>query len=159
MSISAVSSSLGLSALCVITLMSLVVVSHADEKRTEVDRAQQIVDVLKSRLAIAAEVTATVVPANDLLVSVKPVGDRTAAFELSFEADFLATLDDDDLQAVIAHELGHVWIFTHHPFLQTERQANEVALRVVSRDSLERVYSKVWARGRSKGDPARFLGQ
>ena len=51
-----------------------------------------------------------------------------------------------------------MWIFTHFPFLQTERGANDVALRVVSRDALERVYAKVWARGGAKGDLVRFLG-
>jgi hypothetical protein len=49
------------------------------------------------------------------------------------------------LRAALAHELGHVWVFTHHPFLQTERLANEVGRRVVSRASLERLYKKLWA--------------
>jgi len=40
--------------------------------------------------------------------------------------------------------LGHVWIFTHHPYLQTELLANQVALRVVSRENSERIYEKVW---------------
>jgi hypothetical protein len=49
--------------------------------------------------------------------------------------------------------------FGHHPYLQTERLANEIAMRVVSRESLLRVYRKVWERGGAKGDLARFLGE
>jgi hypothetical protein len=44
-----------------------------------------------------------------------------------------------------------VWIFTHHPFLQTEAGANDIALRLVSRDALTGVYDKVWRRAGAKG--------
>ena len=64
-----------------------------------------------------------------------------------------------ELRAVVAHELGHVWIFTHHPYLQTERLANSIAMRVVSRQNLEKIYDKVWQRGGTKGDIVQFLGQ
>jgi hypothetical protein len=77
---------------------------------------------------------------------------------MAFEKQFLTGLNADDLKAIVAHELGHVWIFTHHPFLQTERLANTVAMRAVSRESLERVYHKVWERDGGKSDLARFLG-
>ncbi len=36
--------------------------------------------------------------------------------------------------------------------------ANQIAMRAVSRQSLERVYGKVWERGGAKGDLVRFLG-
>jgi hypothetical protein len=52
-----------------------------------------------------------------------------------------------------------VWIFTHHPYLQTESLANSVAMRVVSRESLTKTYDKVWKRAGTKGEIARFLGQ
>ena len=78
--------------------------------------------------------------------------DRDRGFTATFEAGFLDSLNDDELGAVIAHELGHVWIFTHHPYLQTEELANEIALRVVSRESLDEVYEKVWKRTGTKGD-------
>ena len=55
------------------------------------------------------------------------------------------------MSAVVAHELGHVWIYTHHPYLQTEELANEVAMRVVSRAILEGLYKKVWERAGAKG--------
>ncbi len=43
---------------------------------------------------------------------------------------------------MVAHELGHVYIFTHHPFLQTEQMANAIAGRVVDAELMERVYPK-----------------
>ena len=53
----------------------------------------------------------------------------------------------------LAHELGHVWIYTHHPFLQTERLANVIGQRVTDRAALERVYLKLWAYERTTGVP------
>ena len=104
----------------------------------DVRRLQDVVDELRARLGISAPVTATIVAKNPLVVTVEPQGHRKGEFLLSFEDGFLAGLDDEELRAVVAHELGHVWIFTHHPYLQTERLANEVAMRIVSRESLDR---------------------
>jgi hypothetical protein len=50
-----------------------------------------------------------------------------------------------------------VWIFTHHPFLQTEVLANQIAQRLVPRSSLVQVYEKVWKRQGTKGDLIRFV--
>jgi len=100
----------------------------------------------------------TIVPANALMMSVEAPEEPTKPFVLSIDATFLNTLTDEEIEAAIAHELGHVWIFTHHPYLQTEGLANQIAMRAVSRASLERVYAKVWERGGTKGDLARFLG-
>lgn len=119
---------------------------------------QSVIDELRVELSIPAEVTASMVARNPLLVSVGPAA-RAGTFTLTFEDGFVDTLDDAELRAVIAHELGHVWIFTHHPYLQTEKLANDVAMRVVSRDTLRDVYGKVWERTGLKGDLARFLGQ
>jgi hypothetical protein len=140
---------------------SAAAVPPADAAR--VATIQGLADELRDRLTIDAAVRVEVVPHDPLLVSVKTEKDRGDAFLLSFDADFdadfLERLDQGDLRAVVAHELGHVWIFTHHPYLQTERLANDVAMRIVSRDSLERVYEKVWQKSGTKGDLARFLGQ
>ena len=119
---------------------------------------QDLVDGLKAELGIDAAVSATIVTTNGLLVSVQPVNGDSGAFRMDFEERFLTSLDQDDLKAIVAHELGHVWIYTHHPYLQTERGANTVAMRAVPRASLERVYSKVWEHQGTKGDLARFLG-
>ena len=118
---------------------------------------QELVDGLKTQFGIDAIVSASIVTNNSLLVSVHPV-DGARTFRIEFEERFLPSLDQDELKAVIAHELGHVWIYTHHPYLQTERLANTVAMRAVPRASLERVYGKVWEHQGTKGDLARFLG-
>jgi hypothetical protein len=121
-------------------------------------RLQSIVDDLRERLAIPQSVKIALVQSNALMMSVEAPGEASDTFQLSVEASFLEVLSDDELEAAIAHELGHVWVFTHHPFLQTEQLANEIAMRVVSRGILERVYEKVWKRGDTKGDLTRFLG-
>ena len=59
----------------------------------------------------------------------------------------------DEIEVVLAHELGHVWIYTHRPFLQTERLANIVGQRVVERESFEKVYSKLWVYEGASGVP------
>jgi hypothetical protein len=129
-----------------------------DQTPSPVDtlRVQQIVDDLKSRLAIPQTVTISIVDRNPLMVSVGPVAG--GGFALSFEAGFVERLSEDDLTAAIAHELGHVWIYTHFPFLQTEQLANEIAMRVVSRDSLVPVYAMMFERVRVDGDVNKYLG-
>jgi hypothetical protein len=138
-------------------LISLASVVDARAPRG-VDALQELVNRLSAELGIRASVTAVIVPANPLLVSVQPLEGSREAFRMAFEEHFLNGLDEDEVTAIVAHELGHVWIFTHHPYLQTERLANKVAMRVVPRANLERVYSKVWAREGVKGDMLRFLG-
>jgi hypothetical protein len=124
--------------------------------RIDAARVQQIVDDLKSRLGIPEPVTVSIVDRNPLVVSVSPVPG--GGFALSFEASFAERLGEDELAAAIAHELGHVWIYTHFPFLQTEQLANEIAMRVVSRESLVPVYARMFERVRVSGDPNDYLG-
>ena len=119
---------------------------------------QELVNGLKTELGIDAAVSAEIVTTNSLLVSVQPFDGNPGTFRMEFDERFLTSLDQDELKAIVAHELGHVWIYTHHPYLQTERGANTVAMRAVPRASLERVYSKVWEHQGTKGDLARFLG-
>jgi len=117
-----------------------------------------LVDQLRDGLAIDAPVRVAVVAEDVRAVSVRAPQGQAGPFSLSIEQAFLEQLNEDELAAAIAHELGHVWVFTHHPYLQTERLANEIAMRVVARESLERVYEKVWARDGAKGELVRFLG-
>ena len=119
---------------------------------------QELVNDLKAELGIDAVVSAEIVTTNTLLVSVQRVESDSRTFRMMFEERFLTSVDQDELKAIVAHELGHVWIFTHHPYLQTEQLANTVAMRAVPRVSLERVYGKVWERQGTKGDLVRFLG-
>jgi hypothetical protein len=125
--------------------------------RNDPQRIQAIVEALRARLEIPHDVRVSIVPANALLVSVESPTDWDDAFVLSLEDGFVDELDDEELGAVLAHELGHVWIFTHHPYLQTERQANRIAMRLVSQESLRRAYRKVWDRLGTNGDLAEFL--
>ena len=122
------------------------------------EKLQSLVSNLKTRLSISVPVVVSIVPTEPLVMSAKPPAGPHDPFLLSVDAAFLDQLTDDELEAALAHELGHLWVFTHHPFLQTEELANQIAMRVVSRESLERVYAKVWARGGTKGDLNRFLG-
>lgn len=151
--------------LCVIALHLLVLRQHPaaqtvlDETPTRSLMAlQRLVDELKLGLAIPHPVAVSVVGSNRLAMSVAAPAVQDGPFQLSVDAGFLENLSDDELSAAFAHELGHVWVSTHHPYLQTERLANEIAMRVVSRASLERLYAKVWAHGGAKGDLLAFLG-
>lgn len=121
-------------------------------------KLQVLVTDLKTRLAVTVPVVVSIVPSNALMMSVKAPDDPAGAFLLEIDGSFLDGLTDEELEAAIAHELGHVWVFTHHPYLQTEELANQIAMRAVSRESLERVYEKVWQHDGTKGDLGRFLG-
>ncbi|HEU5259596.1 MAG TPA: hypothetical protein VFU28_26600 [Vicinamibacterales bacterium] len=113
---------------------------------------QDVVNTLKVRMAIPDMVVVSIVEHNPLVVSVERAKDGTSAFSLSIDRDFLEGLTPEEIDAVVAHELGHVWIFTHHPFLHTEELANQIAMKVVPQDTLVAVYDKVWKRVGRKGD-------
>jgi hypothetical protein len=138
-----------------LVLIGSATAGHASDRR--VRRLQATVDELRAKLQIAAPVVVSIVRENTRLVSVDSVPGRHDAFRLVCDEDFLDALEDDELVAVFAHELGHVWIFTHHPYLHTEALANEIAMRVVSGDSLTRVYRKVSQRRDDHGDLTRVL--
>ena len=120
-------------------------------------RIQEIVNEFMTKLTMGHKVAVAVVQKNPLMVSVEYT-DPSTGFLLSVEEDFIGELTQEELEAAIAHELGHVWIFTHHPFLQTEVLANQIAQRLVPRSSLVQVYEKVWKRQGTKGDLTRFVG-
>jgi hypothetical protein len=128
---------------------------------SEVDAAgmQSISDHLREKLQIIEQVEVTLVDHNPLVLSVETRSGRSGPFILSIDRDFVATLTPFELEAAIAHELGHVWIYTHHPYLQTERLANDIALRVVSRSMLQPVYEKVWKRTGIKGNLVELIGE
>ncbi len=106
-------------------------------------RIQAVVDSLMERLSLRSPIVVSIVPANSLMMSVEAPAVEGNPFHLAVDATFLTSLTDEELEAAVAHELGHVWVFTHHPYLQTETLANEIALRVVTCDRLVRLYAKV----------------
>jgi hypothetical protein len=124
---------------------------------TDQQRIQDIVDAFMARLPLQQRVAVSVVPRNPLMFSVE-FDDLDTGFRLSVEEDFIGELTQEELEAAVAHELGHVWIFTHHPFLQTEALANEIAQRLVPRTSLVQVYEKVWRRQGTRGAVGQFVG-
>jgi hypothetical protein len=122
-------------------------------------RAQEIVDDLRAELSIDRAVNIAIVAHHPLVFSVERDATHKDRFVLSMELGFALLLEDQELRAALAHEIGHVWIFTHHPFLHTERLANDIGQRVVSRDALAKVYSKLWAYEGTPGVPMeRLLG-
>lgn len=135
---------------------SLAAEREADDLRAA--RAQQVVDALREQLGISAGVSVVVVERDPRVVSVRSRRDGSGGFALSVERGFAASVSDLQLRAALAHELGHVWIATHHPYLQTEQLANRVAMRVVSREALVDVYRTLWGAEALHGKLETFLG-
>jgi hypothetical protein len=119
---------------------------------------QDLTDDLRTRLDIEERVHVTLVDHNPLVMSVETLNGRGGPFVISVDREFVQELNHAEVEAAIAHELGHVWIYTHHPYLQTERLANDVAMRVVNRSAFEPVYEKVWSRTGIRGNLIEFLG-
>jgi len=131
------------------------------ESRNDAEDTRRIAKLaleLCARLQMTAKIDALIVDENKFGVSVEPVANSEGEYTLSFDRKLFESLTSDELTAAIAHELGHVWIYNHHPFLQTEALANEVALRVVSRETLKEVYSKLWLRLGISGNLEEVLG-
>ena len=120
-------------------------------------RPQSLTDELRERLQILESVHFTVVDHNPLVMSVETLAGRSGPFIITGDKKFVQSLSEEELKAAIAHELGHVWIYTHHPYLQTERLANDVALRVTSAEVLVPVYEKVWKRIGARGNLAEII--
>lgn len=114
-------------------------------------RVQPLLDAMCAQLDLDYDVTVEVVDDNPLKASVAPIKGSERAFRLSIDKAFLRRLNQAELRTVLAHELGHVWIYTHHPYLQTEEGANEFALLVVPRSSIEQLYGKVWQNATEAG--------
>jgi len=147
-----------------LSLHYAIVSAHEDYEQGQVrwertEELQSVVDRLRERLDILEPVRLSLVDSNPLVMSVESIGSRSGPFVIRADQAFLEDLSTDEIEAAVAHELGHVYIHTHHPYLQTERLANDIALRVVSRSALEPVYEKVWKRTGIKGNLAEIIGQ
>jgi hypothetical protein len=122
-------------------------------------KIKRIISEFQTHLQLRVDIRPNIASVDARLVSVEQIGDPGGghAYILSFDEMFLASLTSDELRAAIAHELGHVWIFSHHPYLHTEAFANDIAMKVVSRRSLEKTYAKVWAHLGSTGNLEELL--
>lgn len=127
-------------------------------ERSEVVVLQDLTDDLRTRLQIVAQVHVTLVDRNPLVMSVETLAGRTGPFVITVDREFITGLNQEEIAAALAHELGHVWIYTHDPYLQTERLANDIAMRVINRSAFEPVYKKVWQRTGIAGNLIEFLG-
>ncbi len=121
-------------------------------------KIETLIHDFNARLGMSQRVEVEIVPGNPRLVSVAFVPGRQDLFRMSFEEGFLRSLDDVELRAAVAHEMGHIWIYTHFPFLQTELLANQQALKLVARDELARTYAKMWAHNSEHGSLTDVLG-
>ncbi len=124
-------------------------------------KEQQIELIIKEfsrRLGITQKIIVSIVSGDKRLASVRPASENLNEFEISFDPAFVQTLDDLELTAAVAHELGHIWIYTHFPYLQTEALANQQALKLVSRNDLDKVYEKVWRWNARKQNPVKVFG-
>jgi hypothetical protein len=124
----------------------------------EVETLQNVTDDLRSRLEITERVAVALVAHNPLVMSVETLSGRSGPFVITVDRSFIHELSHAEIEAAIAHELGHVWIYTHHPYLQTERLANEIAMRVINRSVFEPVYERVWQRTGIRGNLIEFIG-
>ena len=118
---------------------------------------QDVTDQLRTRMDILERVLVTVVEHNPLVMSVETLGGRSGPFVITADRAFIRSLNADELNAALAHELGHVWIYTHHPYLQTERLANDIALRVTPAEVMLPLYEKVWKRLGIRGNLADYI--
>jgi hypothetical protein len=144
---------------CVFLVSGLAAPLSAERDNAEATQGQldAIAGEFRARLGISQNIEMALVESNKYLVSVQRSSVSRNTFLIKFDRSFLSTLTEEELRAVIAHELGHIWVFTHHPFLQTEALANEKALQLVRHDSLSRVYEKVWRLEGQQGTLQDFL--
>lgn len=139
-------------------MVGVLVTAARARAREHASDAQGMVDALRAQLGITVPVTVTMVEHDPRALSVRADADAPGAYAIRIDRAFAATLTAGQLEAALAHELGHVWIATHHPYLQTEQLANRVAMRAVSRERLREVYRVLWGQDAVHGDLATFLG-
>ena len=118
--------------------------SGANNVRETTARIGEMLTALKNALQISNNIRVRIVESNHLGMSVEPTDPQKNSFLLSVDGGFVSGLDDEELAAALSHELGHVWIYTHHPFIHTESLANKIAARAVTPAALKKLYAKVW---------------
>jgi len=120
-------------------------------------KLEKIAAGLAETLKMHKRIQVAVVSENDRVVSVEPFlsGD---GYRVEFERAFLDQLNEEELTAALAHEVGHMWIFCHPPYVHTEALANEIALKIVPRKPLEALYAKLWTYTSVTGNLVEVLG-
>src|SRR5262245_23726651 len=96
---------------------------------TPATRLDTVAASLATALEMPKHVEVVLVLRNDLVVSVEPMPGAEEGYRVIFEERFFERLTEEEVAAAIAHEIGHVWIYSHFPYLQTEALANEIALK------------------------------
>ena len=79
-------------------------------------RIQKLVNEMRRSMSVTHDVAVELVADNPLKASVEPVKGSGNRFRLAIDRRFLEQLNQAELKAVVAHELGHVWIYTHFPY-------------------------------------------
>jgi hypothetical protein len=125
---------------------------------TRMPRLDEVASTLALALEVSRRVEVLVVTRNDLVVSVEPLLAPAEGYRVVFEQKFFDQLNDAEIAAALAHEIGHVWIYNHFPFLQTEALANEIALKVAPRKAMASLYDKLWMYTGVKGNIEELLG-
>jgi len=120
-------------------------------------KLEKIAAKLAAILEMNKRVQVVIVPENDRVVSVEPFVSGEG-YRVEFERAFFEQLNEEEVTAAIAHEVGHMWIFCHAPYLHTEALANEIALKVVPRKPLETLYAKLWTYTSVTGNLVEVLG-
>jgi len=120
-------------------------------------KLEKIASGLAASLEMRKPVQVIVVPENDRIVSVEPFLNGQG-FRVEFEQAFFDQLNDEEIVAALAHEIGHVWIFSHPPHNHSEPLANEIALKIVPRKQMEALYIKLWKYLGTTGDMVDLLG-
>src|SRR5688572_9638910 len=98
---------------------------------------------LGAELGVQIDIQVVVAKKNDRMVSVERASLKRDTFTVTFDRNFLSGLDQGEITAALAHEIGHIWIFCHFPYVHTEVLANEIALTLVDRIDLESLYRKL----------------
>src|SRR5262249_43881757 len=82
-----------------------------------IKRIQAITTQLESRLQMTQEIEVSIVPVEARMLSVQRNRNASGTGELfliTLDRTFVEGLTEKELTAALAHELGHVWIFSHH---------------------------------------------
>jgi hypothetical protein len=149
----------GIASLWLLGTVTILAFAEVSPRAMEEHQLKVMAREFQQRLGITADVAVAIIEKNERLASVRPLRTPKDTYLLEVDESFLATLTEEEERAIVAHEMGHVWIFTHHPFLQSEPLANEQAERVVPPGGLAKVYKKVWELEGQHGALETFLAQ